>query len=380
MATLKFDTRTLRDALRWVIDHIDPKPANIADSALLLSPPKDGYIVLAGGSDHSAARARIPYTGDSFDEAKAVHAHSVNAIVKTAPAPNVEFVFNEASMLVKSGAAKSKVTYMETEETTAARTTTQIQRQGAVPAAALIDAIGSLSALPREDSSHPELAGVKVTLKEDGLALAATDRSILGATMVPFTAPENHEEEQTLDTLVPHRVLASIVRALPADGDVWLHWDPNNKRRLAMSNDNLWVSFALLASAEKFPAYEPMLTQPEGTTIEVDRKAFSAAMTRAGSALGREGLVFGISSHTEDGAAGEFTIRASGIFDHEEELGARVTGEPVEVALLSAQYVTQAAKSVGGETMTIVLGEQRVMFTSDHSGHAKFVIPRVKSR
>ena len=75
------------DALRWVIDHIDPKPANIADSALLLSPPKDGYIVLAGGSDHSAARARIPYTGDSFDEAKAVHAHSVNAIVKTAPAP-----------------------------------------------------------------------------------------------------------------------------------------------------------------------------------------------------------------------------------------------------------------------------------------------------
>lgn len=380
MASLKFDTRDLRDTLRWVIDHIDSNPANAADSALLIHPPKDGYIVLSGGSDRSAARARLPYSGDTFDEVRAVHAHSVNAIVKTAPAESVEFVLNEASVLVKSGAAKSKVTCMEPEDATAARTATQIQRRGSIPAAKLIDAVSSLSALPREDSSHPELAGVKVNISDGKLALAATDRSILGATSIPFNVAGDDGDELTLDTLIPHRVLQSIVRALPADGDVWMHWDDNNQRRLALSTDSLWASFALLASSDKFPGYGPMLAVPDGTSIEVNRKAFAAALTRAGGALGREGMIFGISSHTEDEMAGEFTLKASGVFDHEEELNARVAGEPVEVALLSAQYVTQAVKSVGGDTITMVLGEQRVLITSDHSDHAKFVVPRIKNR
>lgn len=383
MARLQFDTRTLRDSLRWVVDHIDPNPTNAADSAVLVNPPQDGFVVLTGACDQSAARARVPYTGDAFEEVRAIHAHSLNAIVKSAPGPNIEWVLNENNVLVKSGPAKSKLPFLNSDEVSAARATTQIPRQGTVATADLIDAVGALSSLPREDASHPELAGVKIQLDDGKLEMAATDRSILGATKVSFTAqgPEDTEaSEVTLDALAPHRVLHSIVRALPTDGDVWLHWDPSNQRRLALSTDNLWASFVLLAASSKFPPYEPLLKVPAETTIEVDRKALAAVLSRAGAALGREGYVFGFTTETVDDTAGEFTIKASGAFDHEEELSARVTGQSADAALLSAQYITQAVKAAGGDTVTLVLGEQRALITSDHSNHAKFVVPRIKSR
>lgn len=380
MASLQFDTRTLRDALRWVVDHIEQNPANAADSALIINAPKDGFVVLTGGCDQSAARARIPFNGDSFDETKAVHAHSLNAIVKSAPGPTVELNLGENGVLVKSGAAKSKVTYLKTDEANVSRTETKIPRHGTVAAADLIDAVGSLATLAKEDASMPELAGVKFEIGDGKLSLAATDRSILGATKIPFVTPDGSTESVELNTLVPNRVLSSITRALPADGDVWIHWDPNNKRRLALSTDSLWVSFAVLAAADKFPPYAPILSVPAQTTIEVDRKAFSAALARTGAALGHDSIVLGISSETVDETGGEFTLKGSGTFDHEEELAARVTGEPVENALLAAQYVTQAVKSVKGETVTLVLGDTRALVTSDHSKHAKFVIPRVQSR
>lgn len=378
MATLTFDTRTLRDALRWVVDHIDPKPSNAADSGLLISPPKDGHIILAGGSAQSSARARIPYTGDTFDEMKAVHAHSLSSIVKSAPGPQVNLTFNESSMLVKSGAARSKVTYLKAEDVTAGRTTGQIQRQITIPAAELINAVSSLSTLPGDDTSHPELSGLKLQLVDNKLAIAATDRSILGATKISATIPENSEGLE-LDALVPHKVLNGVVRALPTDGDVYLHWDSSNMRRMALSTDSLWASFTLLASPEKFPEYAPILDVPATTTVEIDRRALSSALTRAGFALGSEALVLGLSAATDNGTGESLQVKASGTFDHEEELPARVTGESAESALLSAQYVTQAVKAVAGDTVTLALDKTRVLITSDRSDHAQLVIPRVRN-
>ena len=383
MTKLQFNTRDLRDALRWVVDHINPTPTNPSDAAILMSPTQDGYVVLTGARDQSAARARLAYTGDTLEEETAIHAHSLHTVVRSAPGSEVVLTLNDSNAIVKSGPARSRIPYLSADDVSAARQAVQIPRQGTVNAAEFISAINSLTNIPVEDAAAPQFSGIKVDLKDgDKLAIAATDRSILGATKIGFKAQEQdvESEDLELDILIPNRTLGPIARALPTDGEVWIHWENENQRRLALSTDDLWVSFTLLEPSKFPPHYEDLLAAPDGTTFEVDRKAFSAVLARAGTALGREGFVFGISTETVEGNGGEFTIKASGAFDHEEELTARVTGESIDAAVVSAQHLTQAVKSANGDTATMVLGERHVMITSDYSDHAKYVVPRMKNR
>lgn len=383
MATMTFDTRTLQDAMAWVINHVDAAPSHLGDSALLISAPKDGHVVLAGGRDQSSARARTPFFhGEGLEEEKAIHAHTFSSIVKNAPDKTVELNFTETGVIVTSGKAKSKVNYLLAEEAQAARAANTAPRQAWAEASELSDVMTSLSSIPDDkDVSRPQLAGLKVKYADGKMSVAATDQVLLGANQVKLNVPEGHPDPEslTLDALVPNMVMQAIVRTLPDEGPVWFHWDDTTKR-IAMSTDNYWVSFGLLGANDKFPPYEPVLNVKEDTVIVVDRKALTAALSRAGHALGKDGAHFGLISHTEDEMAGEITIKASGAFTHEEELPAEVRGETIDPVLVGAQYLLRAVKSVKGDTITVTIGGNRIKVTSDHSDHAQFVFMSAQSQ
>ena len=148
MAKVTFDARTLRDALKWVTDHIDPTPAHPANAAVVITPTKSGHLVLTGARDQSAGRARVEYKGADLLDPKAVHAHSLYAIVRSAPGPDVELSFNDNEVQVKSGTARSKLTYLDVEAATAASSITELPSLGTDQAAELIAAVSGLASVP----------------------------------------------------------------------------------------------------------------------------------------------------------------------------------------------------------------------------------------
>lgn len=381
MATMTFDTRTIQDAMAWVINHVDNAPSHLGDTALLISAPKDGHVVLAGGRDQSSARARVPFQGTAPEKETAIHAHMFNSIVKNAPGKTVELNFQEAGVLIKSGSAKSKVTFLSATEATAARAANQTPRQVRADVSELTDVVTSLATIPDDkDVSRPAIAGLKVKYSKGLMTMAATDRYLLGENKLSMHVPDEHPnpEELTLDVLVPNHVLQSIVRVLPENEPVWFHWDDNTKR-LAMSTSNYWTSFGLLGANSGFPSgYEAAMNVQDDTVITVDRKAFTAVLSRAGQALSKDASIFGLIALTEDDRAGEITVKATGAYTHEEELPAEVHGQTIDPLKVGSSYLLRAVKAAKGDNLTLTIGANRIKVVSDHSEHAQFVFMGVQ--
>lgn len=371
MNKIEFATQALRDGLRWVSSHIDPTPLNPSDAAVIIAPLADGKVIFGGGNEQRSARARVPATGDVVDGLKAVHAGSLNTIVKTAPGQTVTLEFRENEMIVKSGPARSKLTYMKTGDRNAFTAAPNIPAQGTIPGAVLINAVNALAPVAKEDASNPALAGVKVNLQGDQIDLATIDKYLLATASVEFNTSKPNLE---LDTLVPATILATIARDLPADEDVTLHFSDDARTRLALSTGDRWVAFGVLASRTEFPDYKSLNVGEVATTFEMDRKELAATLARAAQALGRDRQDFRVDVETTDEAASSFNVTANGLFEHAEQVTARVTGKSAKLDL-SAQYVTMAVKAVGGDTITLEVGERLAQITSDHPAGISFVLP-----
>lgn len=377
--TVTFDTKELRSGLQWVTSHIDKNPSNPADNSVVVSPVKDGTVVITGGSDQSSARAKVPATGGETESNYAIHADSLAAVVRASPGDKVEFTYTDSNLQVKSGPARSKLTYVPVENTTIEEKAASSPRQGTVQGAELVNVINALGSIPTDDPSAPLLSGVKVDLNDNGdLELAATDKRILGATSIGFNTTE---EDLNLNILIPGKTLQVIARDLPTDEEIWVHWDTSvdDPRQVALSTDTRWVSFNLLGSPESYPPYRTILKNDAKSTIEIGHKEFQTILGRITQAIGTRGPdSLAVTAETENEAGTSFNVSASGLFSHEEDVPARITGEAVDV-VLSARYVANAVKAVRGDKLKVELADKRVVITSDHVSDVTFVVPKQKS-
>lgn len=376
MAKLSFSTQDLKDGLRWVTNHIDPRPTVTEDAAVLIDPIEGGKATLAGSNGSEEAYALVDATGDTLDNRVGVHAEALFGVVKTATADSVNLEFTDAELVVKSGYSTSKLPYISdtSNHSIGSDKLSQLpEARATVDGPHLTAAVLATAGIASDDASTPQLAGVRFGLEDGRVELAATDRMTLAVARVDV------QSEETLHTLLPAKTLATVARNLPDGEDVRLRWEGDDPKRIILTTTNRAVKLTALAGVHTFPNYQALLQAEYGTTIAVDRRDLSGVLSRSVQAVGKQGVdSIRIAAETSDGEATEVSTSAKGFFSQEENMPARVEGDGATVGL-SLKSLAAATKAVQGSETTLSVSGAIVTVTSDHPSEVSVTISRQRN-
>lgn len=195
----------------------------------------------------------------------------------------------------------------------------------------------------------PALTGVLLSVDAEGLTLTTTDLEVTSEIRVPVDAREEGR------ALVPARLLADMVKALPPDA-VDFETDGAQARLSCRSFEG---NLRCLA-AEDFP----LLREPEGSTVRVDGPAFAVAagqVARAASKDEARPVLTGVL--LEANREGLTMVATDSYRLAVRELQA--TGEGEAKALVPERALAEAGRAAAGEEkgqVEIILGEAQAAF------------------
>ncbi len=195
----------------------------------------------------------------------------------------------------------------------------------------------------------PALTGVLLAVKAEGLTLTTTDLEVTTEIQVPVDA----KEEGT--ALVPARLLAEMVKALPPD-DVEFETDGTQARLSCRSFEGTLRCLA----AEDFP----VLRDPEGTKVRVAAGAFAVAVAQVAKAASRDEARPVLTGVLLEANREGLTMVATDSY----RLAVRelqATGEGEATVLVPERAITEAGRAAAGEErgeVEIILGEAQAAF------------------
>ena len=195
----------------------------------------------------------------------------------------------------------------------------------------------------------PALTGVLLSVDADGLTLTTTDLEVTSEIRVPVEAREEGR------ALVPARLLADMVKALPPDA-VDLETDGAQARLSCRSFEG---NLRCLA-AEDFP----LLREPEGSTVRVDGPAFAEAAGQVARAASKDEARPVLTGVLLEANREGLTMAATDSY----RLAVRelqATGEGEAKALVPERALAEAGRAAAGEEkgqVEIILGEAQAAF------------------
>jgi DNA polymerase III subunit beta len=195
----------------------------------------------------------------------------------------------------------------------------------------------------------PALTGVLMTVGESELALTTTDLEVTTEVRVPVDAKEEGS------TLVPARLLADMVKALPPDA-VDFETDGSQAKMACRSFEGTLRCLA----AEDFPA----VREVEGTKVTVETQAFAEGVgqvTRAASRDEARPVLTGVL--LEANREGLTMVATDSYRLAVRELQA--TGQGEARALVPERALSEAGRAAAGEEkgeVEIILGEAQAAF------------------
>ena len=195
----------------------------------------------------------------------------------------------------------------------------------------------------------PALTGVLMTIDAEGLALTTTDLEVTTEVRIPVEATEEGA------TLVPARLVADMVKSLPADA-VDFESDGSRAKVVCRSFEGTLRCLA----AEDFPAVRDV----EGTSVKVQAQAFSEGVGQVARAASRDEarpVLTGVLM--EANREGLVIVATDSYRLAVKELSASADGEAR--ALVPERALTEAGRAAAGQEkgeVELVIGEAQVVF------------------
>jgi DNA polymerase-3 subunit beta len=195
----------------------------------------------------------------------------------------------------------------------------------------------------------PALTGVLMTVGEGELALTTTDLEVTTEVRVPVDAKEDGS------TLVPARLLADMVKALPPDA-VDFETDGSQAQVVCRSFEGTLRCLA----AEDFPA----VREVEGTRVTVETQAFAEGVGQVARAASRDEARPVLTGVLLEANREGLTMAATDSY----RLAVRelqATGEGEARALVPERALSEAGRAASGEEkgqVEIILGDAQAAF------------------
>lgn len=195
----------------------------------------------------------------------------------------------------------------------------------------------------------PALTGVLMTIDAEGLALTTTDLEVTTEVKIPVEATEEGA------TLVPARLVADMVKSLPADA-VDFESDGSRAKVVCRSFEGTLRCLA----AEDFPAVRDV----DGTSVKVQAQAFAEGVGQVARAASRDEarpVLTGVLM--EANREGLVIVATDSYRLAVKELSASADGEAK--ALVPERALTEAGRAAAGQEkgeVELVIGDAQVVF------------------
>src|SRR5918992_2982005 len=195
----------------------------------------------------------------------------------------------------------------------------------------------------------PALTGVLMTIDAEGLALTTTDLEVTTEVKIPVEATEEGA------TLVPARLVADMVKSLPADA-VDFESDGSRAKVVCRSFEGTLRCLA----AEDFPAVRDV----EGITLRVEAQAFAEGVGQVARAASRDEARPVLTGVLIEANREGVTLAATDSYRLAvREL--RATGDGEARALIPERAITEAGRAASGEEkgqVELVIGDAQTAF------------------
>ena len=195
----------------------------------------------------------------------------------------------------------------------------------------------------------PALTGVLMTIDEEGLALTTTDLEVTTEVKIPVEATDEGS------TLVPARLIADMVKSLPADA-VDFESDGSRAKLVCRSFEGTLRCLA----AEDFPAVRDV----EGISVKVQAQAFAEGVGQVARAASRDEarpVLTGVLM--EANREGLVIVATDSYRLAVKELSASADGEAK--ALVPERALSEAGRAASGQEkgeVELVIGDAQVVF------------------
>jgi DNA polymerase III subunit beta len=194
------------------------------------------------------------------------------SIVRALPEGDVSFEANGHNVAsIRSGAVQYKLLGLAAEDFPPLSTPDE-SNMFTLPARAFKEALQRTCYAASDDDSRYALKGVFFSFKANKLTLVATDGRRLALAVIEVEFPVSAETE----FIVPSKTVNELLKVLGDEGEL--------KLRIADGQIAVELEGVLLVSkliAASFPNYQQVIPRQTGSSVQLDREAFLAAVRRA---------------------------------------------------------------------------------------------------
>lgn len=209
-----------------------------------------------------------------------------------------------------------------------------------VPAKTLAMVVRQVSRAVSRDETRPILTGVYLTVEDGSLRMVATDSYRLAVREVPLDGPP-----QTLDVVVPGRVLDDVSKMAPEDSGV----------SVGVSDNQIVFEFGSTVFVSRriegnFPNYKQLIPKDAQTTATLPRAELLEAVKRV-ALLAQHNTPLRVRIAPEEQTL-SVSANTADVGEAREDLMVTAEGDAVEIAFNHA-FLADGISASNGETMTL---------------------------
>lgn len=327
----ELDRDAFADAVAWTARGLPSRPVVPVTAGVLLE-VDDGSLTVTGFDFEVANRIEVPVT-DKQSGRVLVSGRLLSEIARALPPKDVRVAVDSNRLSVRCGASRFALPLMQVDDYPAVPDLPP--RSGTVPADVFASAVAQVTVAASKDETLPMLTGVRMEIRPEHLALAATDRYRLAERIIPWQ-PAGDVPSGSL--VIPARTLSEAAKSLGGASEVVL----------AMGGDTGFVglnaggrhSMTRLLDGD-FPKFESLWPKESPTTAILETSALIEGLRRVSLVAQRfapvrlafsEGQVQ-LSAQAEDESSAE------------EELMAQVEGDDLTIGF-NAGYLLDGLTAV----------------------------------
>jgi DNA polymerase-3 subunit beta len=288
-----------------------------------------------------------------------VPARMLNDFVRSMPAGSMDVAIDGSQLRLSSGSVRMNVSTIPVESAPSPSFPTSVGVE--IPAAELLAAVAQVTPAASKETNRPILTGILMEAREEGLRLVATDSYRLAIRDIPgLSAMEAGK------SIVAPAASLGLAIGLFSDGDkIKIRLDD---QAVSLETDSRCLVLRLLSGS--FPNYRALLTSGAGTTVVIEKAAFSEALKRACMAATSAKVQTTKLTVSPDSGTVELDSGATVC----ESMEADVVGDEVKLAA-NANYFLQAVGAFDSDSVKITMTEPvKPIRLSDEKGSLLYIV------
>lgn len=288
-----------------------------------------------------------------------VPARMLNDFVRSMPSGPVTVSVDGAQLKLESGSIRMNVATVPVESAPSPSFPSSAGVE--IPAGELLSAVAQVTPAASKEVNRPILTGILMEAREEGLRLVATDSYRLAIRDIPgMSALEAGK------SIVAPAASLGLALGLFSEGErIKIRLDD---QAVSLENDSRCLVLRLLSGS--FPNYRSLLTSGAGTTVVVEKAAFSEALKRACMAANSAKVQTTKVTVSPDSSTVELDSGAT----VRESMPAEVQGDEVKLAA-NATYFLQAVGAFESDSVKITVTEPiKPIRLSDEKGSLLYIV------